>query len=88
MVGLLDRDRERAQLEGAGGRKRRRVFKHDFVVRQYTQAGSYPAGEDKPQTLALRSIAATPGHQRQVNLVVFDKKTGETLQALSLQCAG
>ena len=63
-------------------------LKHDFVVRQYTQAGSYPAGEDKPQTLALRSIAATPGHQRQVNLVVFDKKTGDTLQALSLQCAG
>jgi hypothetical protein len=63
-------------------------LKHDFVVRQYTQAGDYTARDEKPQTLALRSIAATPGHQRQVNLVVFDKKTGETLQALSLQCPG
>ena len=63
-------------------------LKHDFVVRQYTQAGDYAATEDKPQTLALRSIAATPGHQRQVNLVLFDKKTGDTLQAVSLQCAG
>jgi hypothetical protein len=63
-------------------------LKHDFVVRQYTQAGDYTAGDDKPQTLALRSIAATPGHQRQVNLVVFDKKTGDTLQAVSLHCAG
>jgi hypothetical protein len=63
-------------------------LKHDFVVRQYTQAGDYTAKDDKPQTLALRSIAATPGHQRQVNLVVFDKKTGDTLQAVSLQCGG
>jgi hypothetical protein len=63
-------------------------LKHDFVVRQYTQAGDYTANVDLPQTLALRSIAATPGHQRQVNLVVFDKKSGETLQAVSLQCAG
>jgi hypothetical protein len=63
-------------------------LKHDFVVRQYTQAGNYTTTDDKPQMLALRSIAATPGHQRQINLVVFDKKTGETLQAVSLQCAG
>lgn len=61
-------------------------LKHDFVVRQYTQAGDYAGKDDKPQLLALRSIAATPGHQRQVNLVIFDKKTGNTLQALSLQC--
>jgi hypothetical protein len=63
-------------------------LKHDFVVRQYTQAGDYTARDSKPQTLALRSIAATPGHARQVNLVVFDKKTGDTLQAVSLDCAG
>lgn len=63
-------------------------LKHDFVVRQYTQAGDYTSKDDKPQTLALRSLAATPGHPRQVNLVVFDKKTGETLQAVSLQCGG
>jgi len=63
-------------------------LKHDFVVRQYTQAGDYTARDGKPQTLALRSIASTPGHARQVNLVVFDKRTGDTLQAVSLQCAG
>ncbi len=63
-------------------------LKHDFVVRQYTQAGDYNTSSDKAQSLALRSIAATPGHQRQINLVVFDKKTGSTMQAVSLQCAG
>ena len=61
-------------------------LKHDFVVRQYTPAGDYKTG-DAPQKLTFRSIAATPGHARQVNLVVFDSKTGSTLQAVSLQCA-
>ncbi len=61
-------------------------LKHDFVVRQYTPVGEYKTS-DAPQKLTFRSIAATPGHARQVNLVVFDTKTGNTLQALSLQCA-
>ena len=61
-------------------------LKHDFVVRQYTSEGEYKAS-GAPQKLALRSIAATPGHARQVNLVVFDSKTGSALQAVSLQCA-
>ena len=61
-------------------------LKHDFVVRQYTPAGDYKTS-DAPQKLSFRSIAATPGHARQVNLVVFDSKTGATLQAVSLQCA-
>ncbi|MEO7887402.1 MAG: DUF1223 domain-containing protein [Polaromonas sp.] len=62
-------------------------LQHDFVVRQYTQAGEYKSGETTAQKLSLRSIAATPGHARQVNLVVFDSQTGKTLQAVSLQCA-
>ncbi len=70
------------------GEKAGEFLKHDFVVRQYTQAGDHRFVDDKPQVLALRSIAATPGHQRQINLVVFDKKTGETMQAMSLQCGG
>ncbi|MEO6015621.1 MAG: DUF1223 domain-containing protein [Polaromonas sp.] len=61
-------------------------LKHDFVVRQYTQAGEYKNSDTSPQKLAFRSIAPTPGHARQVNLVVFDPKTGSTLQAVSLQC--
>lgn len=61
-------------------------LKHDFVVRQYTQAGIYQSGS-APQTLAFRSIAATPGHERQINLVVYEPQSGKPLQALSLQCA-
>lgn len=62
-------------------------LKHDFVVRQYAQAGEYKVGS-AAQKLTFRSIAPTPGHARQVNLVVFDTKTGNTMQAISLQCAG
>lgn len=63
-------------------------LKHDFVVRQYTQAGNYKATEAAAAKLGLRSIAPTPGHARQINLVVFEPQTGKTLQALSLQCQG
>ena len=58
---------------------------HDFVVRQYTPVGDYSAAS--PQKLSLRAVAATPGHERQVNLVVFDPKTGKTLQAVSANCS-
>ena len=68
------------------GENKGEFLKHDFVVRQYTQAGEYKSSEATPQKLIFRSIAATPGHPRQVNLVVFDAKTGKTLQAVSLQC--
>ncbi|MDI1238215.1 MAG: DUF1223 domain-containing protein [Polaromonas sp.] len=61
-------------------------LKHDFVVRQYTPAGEYTSSDASPKRLGLRSIAATPGHERQVNLVVFEPRSGKTLQALSLQC--
>jgi hypothetical protein len=60
-------------------------LKHDFVVRQYTQAGTYQSGST-PQKLALHSLAATPGHERQINLVLFEPQSGRTLQALRLQC--
>jgi len=63
-------------------------LKHDFVVRQYTPAGTYPGADGATRKLGFRSIAATPGHERQVNLVVVDPQSGKTLQALSLQCAG
>ena len=61
-------------------------LRHDFVVRQYTPAGDYAADPKTPQKLVWRSIAATPGHARQINLVVFDPKTGKTLQAVSAAC--
>ena len=68
------------------GENRGEFLKHDFVVRQYTPAGEYKTTAAEAQKLTFRSIAATPGHQRQVNLVVFDTQSGKTLQAVSLQC--
>ena len=61
-------------------------LKHDFVVRQFTPAGEYKTADTAAQKLGFRSITATPGHERQINLVVFEPKTGKTLQAVSLQC--
>ena len=62
------------------------LLQHDFVVRQYTPAGEYQSNADASQRLSLRTIAPSAGHARQVNLVVFDAKTGRTLQALSAGC--
>lgn len=62
-------------------------LKHDFVVRQLVQAGDYKASEASAQKLNFNSITRTPGHPRQINLVVTDTRTGRTLQALSLSCA-
>ena len=69
------------------GENKGEFLKHDFVVRQLVQAGDYKSGDAPVQKLKFHSIAPTPGHQRQVNLVVVDSKTGKTLQAVSLQCA-
>ena len=59
-------------------------LQHDFVVRQYSSAGVYAS--DAAQRLTFRSIAPTPDHSRQVNLVVFDPQTGKTLQAITAPC--
>ena len=58
------------------------VLKHDFVVRQYVPVGRYQGA----QSLAFHPVAAQAGHSRQINLVVADARTGEPLQAISLQC--
>ena len=57
-------------------------LQHDFVVRQYTPAGNYTGAA----RLALSTINADPQHSRQVNLVVYETRTGKPLQSLSLQC--
>ena len=62
------------------------LLQHDYVVRQYTPAGDYRSDPATPQKLTLRSISATPGHARQINLVIFDNRTGRTLQAVSAGC--
>jgi hypothetical protein len=61
-------------------------LQHDYVVRQYTPAGEYRSAPGTPQRLALRSIASSPGHLRRINIVVWDRRSGETLQALSAGC--
>ena len=62
------------------------LLRHDYVVRQYTQVGNYPLATKTPHKLTWRIIGATPGHPRQINLVVFDPNTGKTLQAVSASC--
>lgn len=57
-------------------------LQHDFVVRQYVPLGEY-RGASK---MTLRAIASQTANARQVNLVVFDPKTGKPLQAVSLGC--
>ncbi len=64
------------------GENRGEFLQHDFVVRQYTPVGRYQGA----QTLGFVAIPATVAHARQINLVVQDTKTGEPLQAVSLQC--
>jgi hypothetical protein len=58
------------------------TLQHDFVVRQYVPLGEY-RGASK---VTLRAVPGQPAHARQVNLVVFDPKSGRPLQALSLGC--
>ncbi len=57
-------------------------LRHDFVVRQYVPVGTYNGAAK----LTLRAIAGDAAHPRQVNLVVFEPKTGKPLQALSVGC--
>ncbi len=66
------------------GENKGETLLHDFVVRQYTPVGDYNAAST--HKLSLRSVATTPGHERQVNLVVFDSKSGKTIQAVSMTC--
>ena len=58
------------------------LLQHDFVVRQYVQAGRHRGA----QWLRLRALPAQAGHRRLVNVVVFDTQDGTPLQALSLAC--
>ena len=58
-------------------------LKHDFVVRQFAQAGRYEGA----QSLKFFSIAPQADHPRQINLIVSDPQSGQPLQAVSLQCS-
>jgi hypothetical protein len=64
------------------GENKGESLKHDFVVRQYSVAGAY-SGASK---LSFNALPASAAHPRQINLVVFDTKTGQPMQALSMGC--
>jgi hypothetical protein len=70
----------------AAGENSGEQLRNDHVVRQYVPAGSHRTLPASPQTLVLHTIAATAGHARAINLVVFDPRNGQTLQALALHC--
>ena len=60
------------------------LLKHDFVVRQY-EAVAQKTGRGRLSFAALPKEAGAVTTQR-VNLVVYDSRTGETLQAAALSC--
>ncbi|MCY7317290.1 MAG: hypothetical protein LH617_00930 [Ramlibacter sp.] len=52
------------------------------MVRRYA-----PAGDNQGSArLVFRAIPGAAGHPRQINLVVFEKRSGKPLQALGLGC--
>lgn len=57
------------------------TLKHDFVVRQYVPVGQYEGSK----TLTFVSLAPQVQYPRRITLVVFDPRTLEPLQAISLQ---
>ncbi len=70
-----------------GGENRGVTLKHDHVVRELQPVPAWAAEAGKPTTLQFRpGSAATPGHPREVNLVVLDADTGRPVQALKLGC--
>ncbi|MCY7307653.1 MAG: DUF1223 domain-containing protein [Rhodoferax sp.] len=64
------------------------LLRHDHVVRQYTEAGTFRTAVGAPQRVTLRAIAPAAGHLRNVNLVLFDNRNGRTLQAVTAACPG
>ncbi len=74
------------QTEVAAGENAGEQLRNDHVVRQYVPIGQYRARTDSTQTLVLHAVAASTGHTRKINLVLFDPRDGTTLQALALRC--
>lgn len=70
-----------------GGENSGVMLKHDHVVRELQPVPEWAAAAGVPTTLQFQPrIAATPGHLREVNLVVIDAHTGRPVQALKLAC--
>ena len=70
-----------------GGENSGALLRHDHVVRELQPVPAWAAAAGVPTTLQFQPrIAATPGHLREVNLVVLDADTGKPVQALKLVC--
>lgn len=70
-----------------GGENAGVTLKHDHVVRELRPVPAWAATTGVPVTLQFRpGLGATPGHLREVNLVVLDADTGKPVQALKLGC--
>jgi len=74
------------QTDVAAGENTGERLRNDHVVRQYVPAGQHRARFDSAQTLVLHAVAVSTGHTRKINLVLFDPRDGQTLQALALRC--
>ncbi len=61
-------------------------LRHAHLVRQYTPVGDHRSDPSRLQRITFLAVPATPGHTRRINLVVFDSKTGATLQAVTFAC--
>ena len=70
-----------------GGENSGAMLRHDHVVRELQPVTAWDAAAGVPTTLQFQPrIAATPGHRREVNLVVLDAHTDRPVQALKLAC--
>lgn len=70
-----------------GGENSGVLLRHDHVVRELQPVPAWAAAAGVATTLQFQPrIATTPGHRREVNLVVLDADTGKPVQALKLVC--
>ena len=70
-----------------GGENSGVMLRHDHVVRELQPVPAWAAAAGVATTLQFQpTVAATPGHRREVNLVVLDAHTGKPVQALKLAC--
>ncbi|WP_310387963.1 DUF1223 domain-containing protein [Roseateles sp.] len=63
------------------------LLRHEYVVREYRPVGAWQVQPGKAMQLEFSPAqGATPGHLRQLNLVIIDALTGRPLQAVKLDC--
>jgi hypothetical protein len=68
------------------GENKGETLTNDFVVRQYVPLGQFSGNQALKFSSLAPTVSAGKTHERQVNVVITDVKTGRTMQALSLVC--